>query len=486
MVKKVNSKKNLITHVVLCGGSGSRLWPLSRNDMPKQFLNFTGETSLFQQTINRMVSFTKKSNINYETLFVTNEKYRFLALEQIGKLKNFKIILEPFGKNTAPSLVLASIEALKNGNDPILIVTPSDHVIKKNIIFEKCLKNAVASAKNNNIILFGIEPDKLKTGYGFIRWGDGCASFKELDVQQFIEKPNVNKAKKFTNDGKYLWNSGIFVMRASVCLAAMKKFEPHIYNATFASYKKSKIDNFFIRPNEKLFNKITNMSIDHALMEKLPGTDIPLKVIKLNAGWSDLGAWDSIWEVAKKDQRKNVIFGDVVANNTSNSLIYSTSRLVATSGMDNIVVIETADSILILNKNEAQGIKNIVNFLSLKPRDEISIHRKVFRPWGWFNLLDHGPHFKVKRIQVKPGASLSLQKHFKRAEHWVVIKGVAEIISGNKKMTLKENESTFIARNTKHKLSNPGKNILEIIEVQSGIYLGEDDIVRFEDQYGRV
>jgi mannose-1-phosphate guanylyltransferase/mannose-6-phosphate isomerase len=397
-------KNNNLIHVVLCGGSGSRLWPLSRSNSPKQFLNFTGTKSPFKQTVDRIAKFAKKSKINYRNIFVTSEDLRYQVLDQIGKLKKFKVILEPAPKNTAPSLIMASLEAIKDCGDAILIVSPSDHVIKEANIFEKALKNALSLADMNNIVLFGIKPDRLKVGYGFIKKIGLRGIYEEFNVDNFIEKPPLNLTKKYTSNIDYFWNSGIIIMRASVCLAALEDLHPSILDSVTKAFKKNSKDNFFIRPNSKLFNKVSNISIDYALLELLPNSNFPLKVIPLDINWSDLGAWDSFWDLSKKDKNNNAIFGDVLANKTTNSLLYSSNRLIVASNVDNIVIIETADSILVINKNEAQEVKNVINILNSKSRKEEGLHSKTMRQWGWFNIIDQGPSFKVKRIQVKHGA----------------------------------------------------------------------------------
>jgi mannose-1-phosphate guanylyltransferase/mannose-6-phosphate isomerase len=474
-----------IINVILCGGSGSRIWPLSRSDFPKQFLNLISEKSLLQETFTRMGRLKKFASFNVKSLFLASEKHRFLLLDQIANKNNSKIILEPASRNTAASLTLAALEAVKGNKDPILLVTPSDHCIKNTEVFIENINKSIKLAINGNIVLFGIKPNCLKTGYGFIKQKGKKGFFGEFDVEKFIEKPEIKTAEKFSSNKKYFWNSGIFVIQASVWLKAIKKFDFNMYSLLKTSYKNRTIDDQFIRPEPNSFALSPNKSIDYAVMENLPDKEFPFKLIHLDVGWNDLGSWDAVWEIRKKNNQGNVFSGDVIANQTRNSLVYSNHRLVAVSGINDLIVIETADSVLVVNKNKSQEVKSIIKTLDNKDRVEKDLHRKENRPWGWFDIIDQGPQFKVKRIHLKAGASISLQKHLKRAEHWIVVKGIAQVIAGKKKLILKENESTFIPKNTLHQLSNPGKTILEIIEVQSGDYLGEDDIKRFDDKYGR-
>ena len=476
-------KNHSITPVILCGGSGSRLWPLSRNDFPKQFIDISGELSLFQEACLRLQQLNSKFHLN-ETLVVANEEHRFLALEQLKNIRinDYKLLLEPSGKNTAPALTLAALKSLSNKQDPVLVVTPADHVIKDNKAFQSAISSAIDVANNGSIVVLGIKPSRPETGFGYIK--QEHIKNNLYKVLEFKEKPSLNNAKIYLESGQYSWNSGMFIMRASLWLEALNKFRPDILKATQKSFDQHTEDNQFIRPNIELFAKIPSESIDYAVMERL-GNTFPFKLIGLDAGWSDLGSWEALWDISVKDNEGNVIRGDVAIKDSEDSLIYSTNRLIVASGLKDTIVIETADSVLVINKNQSQAIKPIVEELARKKRYEYKSHRKVTRPWGWFDTLDYGDRFKVKRIQVNPGASLSLQSHKNRAEHWVVVKGIANIICGDKTSVLKENESTYIPVGMKHKLSNQGKDILEIIEVQSGVYLGEDDIERFEDNYGR-
>lgn len=481
----LNNNSN-VTFVILGGGFGSRLWPLSRTNFPKQFLNLSGELSLFQDTLTRLkiLNLFKQSN---ETIVVTNEEHRFLALDQLEAINFDKVtlLLEPESRNTAPALTLAAFKALDNDTDPILFITPADHIIKDQKAFEDAVSLAIEMASNDVMVILGIKPNRPETGFGYIKQKGTEGQYKEFNVAEFKEKPNLEEAQKYIESNEYVWNSGMFVMKASVWLKALKKCRPDIFFATKKAFDKRTQDNKFIRPDSNFFKDIPSDSIDYAVMEKSTSV-YPLKVIALDAGWNDLGSWESLWEVSLKNNDGNLIRGDVLAFNTKDSLIFSSNRLIVTSGLKDLVVIETDDSILVIKKNQSQSVKTLVDQLAIKKRQEYKSHRKIVRPWGWFDTLDHGERFKVKRIQVKPGASLSLQSHSSRAEHWVVVKGVANIICGEKKIILKENESTYIPVGIKHQLSNFGEDILEIIEVQSGSYLSEDDIERFEDNYGRA
>jgi mannose-1-phosphate guanylyltransferase/mannose-6-phosphate isomerase len=477
-----------ITPVILCGGSGTRLWPLSRSSFPKQFLVLSGKTTLFQQAVERLQSLKNLSTTLNDTLIVTNEEHRFLVLDQLREMKGVKaqLLLEPIGRNTAPALTLAALQAIEINNDPILVVTPSDQMVQDKAAFTKSLQDAIKAASKDSIVILGINPSKPDTGFGYIKRDKSEDEHHAFRVLNFTEKPDLAIAESFLKSGKYFWNGGMFVLRASVWLKAIHHFSPEIYEATLKSFNQKTNDDLFIRPNENLFKLVPANSIDCAVIEKCPSSNFEIKMVELNAGWNDLGSWDAVWELGDKDKNQNVTYGDTLLENTKNSLIYANHKLVSTLGIDNLVVIETSDAIMIADRNHSQHVKIIVDKLHLQKREERALHRKVSRPWGWYDNIDEGENFKVKRIQVNPGASLSLQKHAKRAEHWVVVKGVAEVICNDNKITLNENESTYIPLGHTHRLSNPGKDILEIIEVQSGNYLGEDDIIRFEDTYGRL
>jgi len=473
--------------VILCGGSGTRLWPLSRSGFPKQFLVLSGDgsqKSLFQQAIERIQTIATPQIEMGKTVIVTNEEHRFLALDQLRELKNVQasLLLEPSGRNTAPALTLAALYAQEFG-DPILVVTPADQTVKEGAVFTKALQEAVEIAKEGAIAILGITPSAPETGYGYIKTGG------QLTVERFVEKPDVQTAKQYLEEGGYFWNGGMFVLKASVWLAALKEFRPDILAATEKSYQAKTQDDagdvLFLRPDKESFNAIPSESIDYAVIEKCPGSKFPIKMVELDAGWNDLGAWDAVWQVGKQDSAGNVTSGDTLISNSKNSLVLASSRLVSVVGVENLIIVETADAVLVADRANSQDVKHIVNQLESQKREEKSLHRKVVRPWGWYDSVDEGERFKVKRIQVKPGASLSLQMHHHRAEHWIVVKGVAEITNGDQVIILSENQSTYIPKGQTHRLANPGKTPLEIIEVQSGSYLGEDDIVRFEDSYGR-
>lgn len=477
-----------ITPVILCGGSGTRLWPLSRTAFPKQFLVLSGKTTLFQQSVERLQHLQSIDIKLNETVIVTNEEHRFLVLDQLREMKNVKaqLLLEPIGRNTAPALTLAALQAIEAHQDPILVVTPSDQTVKDQAAFTRSLYNAIEVADKCSIVVLGIKPNKPDTGFGYIKKDKSENEDHASIVLNFTEKPDQPTAESYLMSGDYFWNGGMFVLRASVWLKAIQHFSPEIYETTLKSFNQKTEDGLFIRPDENIFKLIPANSIDFAVIEKCPSSNLDIKMVELDAGWSDLGSWGAVWQVGEKDKDQNVTYGDTLLENTKNSFIYADHKLVTTVGIDNLIVIETSDAIMIADRKQSQNVKIIVDKLQLKKREEQLFHRKVLRPWGWYDSLEEGENFKVKRIQVNPGASLSLQKHAKRAEHWVVVKGFAEVICGDKKITLKENESTYIPLGHMHRLSNPGKDILEIIEVQSGDYLGEDDIERFYDNYGRV
>ncbi len=477
-----------ITPVILCGGSGTRLWPLSRTAFPKQFLVLSEKTTLFQQAVERLQALKNAYTIFNDTLIVTNEEHRFLVLDQLREMKEVKaqLLLEPIGRNTAPALTLAALQATERGEDPILVVTPADQTVQDQLSFTKSLYDAINVASKGSIVVLGITPTKPDTGFGYIKKDMSEDENQAFTVLNFTEKPDLATAEKYLELGEYFWNGGMFVLKASVWLKAIQHFSPDIYEATLKSFNQKTQDDLFIRPDEALFKAIHANSIDYAVIEKCPSTNFEIKMVELNAGWNDLGSWDAVWQLGNKDKDQNVTYGDTLIENTKNSLIYADHKLVSVVGLDNIAVIETSDAILVIDRNQSQDVKMIVNKLGSEKREEKSLHRKVVRPWGWYDSLDEGENFKVKRILVNPGASLSLQKHTKRAEHWVVVKGIADVICNDKKITLKENESTYIPLGHTHRLSNPGNDILEIIEVQSGQYLGEDDIERFDDSYGRL
>lgn len=495
--------------VILCGGSGTRLWPLSRSGFPKQFLVLSGDDSgqsLFQQAIGRVNAIGANDSVSGQafhlnsTLIVTNEDHRFLALDQLRELTGIKatLLLEPAGRNTAPALTLAAFAAMDANNaDPILVITPADQTVQNQTNFVKALQDCVAIVEadeaKQTITILGITPTAPETGYGYIKRQGAPGDHQEYVVERFVEKPDATTAQSYLADGNYLWNSGMFVLRASTWLAALKEFRPDIFGATETAWIARTTDQSgdvnFIRLDKEIFKSIPSESIDYAVIEKCAGEHVnnpfTVKMVELDAGWNDLGAWDAVWQVGKQDQEGNVTSGDTLLTNSKNSLIHASSRLVSAVGVENLIIVETADAVLVADRANSQDVKSIVTQLGQQKREEKNLHRKVARPWGWYDSVDEGERFKVKRIQVNPGASLSLQMHHHRAEHWIVVKGVAEITNGDQVITLTENQSTYIPQGQTHRLANPGKTPLEIIEVQSGSYLGEDDIVRFEDTYGR-
>jgi len=480
--------------VILCGGSGTRLWPLSRSGFPKQFLVLSGggQQSLFQEAVDRAHAAIGAYS-GGKALIVTNEEHRFLTLEQLRELKGIKatLLLEPVGRNTAPALTLAALCAQEQGDDPILLITPADQTIKDQPAFEKAMQSALVIAETGAIVILGITPTVPETGYGYIKAeaGAGAQSKTGIAVVRFVEKPDAATATQYLEEGGYYWNGGMFVLKASVWLAALKEFRPDILEAATKAWQAKSSDAsgdaVFIRPDKALFEAVPSESIDYAVIERCPGSRFSIKMVALDAGWNDLGAWDAVWQVGSSDTQGNVTSGDTLLSKTTNSLIHANSRLVSAVGIKDLVIIETADAVLVADRKSSQDVKEIVNLLSQQQRGEKNLHRKVARPWGWYDSVDEGERFKVKRIQVKPGASLSLQMHRHRAEHWIVVKGIAEITNGDQVILLTENQSTYIPQGQTHRLANPGKTPLEIIEVQSGSYLGEDDIVRFEDTYGR-
>jgi mannose-1-phosphate guanylyltransferase/mannose-6-phosphate isomerase len=479
-----------VTPVILCGGSGTRLWPLSRSGFPKQFLCLTGNESLFQQAAQRLAGLAQDGIQVAAPLIVSGEDHRFLASEQLREIGITlgAALLEPIGRNTAPALTLAALAATENGQDPVLVVTPADQTVANAAAFTKAVQQAIAQAADGNIVILGVTPDKPETGYGYIRTEqnqDASLHAMPLQVTAFVEKPNQSTAEAYLKEGGYFWNAGMFVLRASVLLKAMRTFRPDIAQACQTAWTAKNQDAQFIRPGKEEFAVIPSESVDYAVMEHCPGSAFPIQMVPLDAGWSDLGAWDAVWNVLSKDEHGNAHVGDVLTTDSRNTLVHASSRLVTLVGVSDLVVIETADAVLVAEKTRSQDVKHIVAQLQNRKREEQTLHRKVHRPWGWYDSIDEGGRFKVKRIQVKPKASLSLQKHHHRAEHWIVVTGTAEITNGDQVITLTENQSTYIPLGTLHRLVNPGSIPLEIIEVQSGSYLGEDDIVRFEDNYGR-
>lgn len=479
-----------IAPVILCGGSGTRLWPLSRAGFPKQFLSLTGNESLFQQAAQRLVAVSADDIQVAKPLIVAGEEHRFLASEQMREvsIKLGAALLEPVGRNTAPALTLAALAAQQNGTDPVLVVTPADQTVIDQVAFTVAMQNAIREAATGSIVILGITPDRPETGYGYIQASAGTNE-AAMSVHRFVEKPDASTAQQYLDEGGYYWNAGMFVLKTSVWLQALEQFRPDILQATTQAWAKRNTDanpaTPFIRPGKAEFAVIPAESVDYAVMEHCPGSTFAIKMVPLDAGWSDLGAWDAVWNVLPKDEQGNAHVGDVLTTHSHNTLVHASSRLVSLVGVSDLIVVETPDAVLVADKTRSQDVKHIVTQLQKTKREEHTLHRKVHRPWGWYDSIDEGGRFKVKRIQVKPKASLSLQKHHHRAEHWIVVTGTAEVTNGDQVLTLMENQSTYIPLGAVHRLVNPGTIPLEIIEVQSGSYLGEDDIVRFEDTYGR-
>ena len=469
--------------LILCGGTGSRLWPLSRESYPKQYLALTTDSSktLFQQTLERLKGIENQE----DPIFICNEQHRFIVAEQLREInvKPNKIILEPFGRNTAPAIAIAALCATENGSDPILLVLSSDHVIKDNEQFLKSIEAAKDSANKGNLVTFGIVPTSPEVGYGYIESVEPLEinALRPSPISKFIEKPDLDKAKRLVSDPRYTWNSGIFLFKASVFLKELQKYSPEVINSCKKALKENYLDMDFQRLNIDAFKACPDISIDVAVMEKTKvGTVLPL-----NVGWSDVGSWKSIWEVSRKDENGNVLLGNIINHDLKDCYIRSEGRLVVGLGVENLLIVETNDAILIANKSHDQEVKKIVNQLIKENKDEGKTHSKVYRPWGNYITVVAGSRWQVKRIEVKPQASLSLQMHHHRAEHWIVVKGTAKVEINEKSSLLGENQSIYIPLGAKHRLINPGRIPLELIEVQSGAYLSEDDIVRFDDKYGR-
>jgi len=470
--------------VIMAGGSGTRLWPLSRAGYPKQFLVLSGNESLFQQAARRLADLKAADVAAAAPLIVGNEEHRFLLLDQLREtgIEPGAALLEPCGRNTAPAVTLAALAALEGGADPVLVVTPADQTVTDGAAFKAAMQQAVRQAADGAIVILGITPERPETGYGYIRASADAAG---LAVAAFVEKPDLATAQTYLASGDYFWNAGMFVLRASVWIAALEQFRPDILAATRAAWAARTTDAKFVRPGKAEFAAVPAESIDYAVMERCPGSAFALRMVPLAAGWNDLGAWEAVWLVADKDADGNAAFGDAIIKASKNTLVHATSRLVSVVGLEDVVVVETPDAVLVTDRSRSQEVKAIVNQLHASQRGELDLPRKVHRPWGWYDSIDHGERFQVKRIMVKPGASLSLQMHHHRAEHWIVVSGTAEVTNGEQILLISENQSTYIPLGEKHRLRNPGKVPLEIIEVQSGSYLGEDDIVRFDDTYGR-
>ena len=471
----------MLTPVILSGGAGTRLWPLSRELYPKQLLALTGERTMLQQTALRLSGLAAASPV-----VVCNEAHRFLVAEQLRQLKmdTRAVVLEPFGRNTAPAIALAALAALKlaAGEDPELLVLPADHVIRDVPAFQKAVRTALPAVQQGKLVTFGIVPSAPETGYGYIQRGtETAAGAGSFQIARFVEKPNLERAQEFLKSGDYLWNSGMFMFRASRYLQELEKFAPKIASVCKAAFQNAKSDLDFMRVDAGTFENCPSDSIDYAVMEKTSDA----VVVPLAAGWSDVGSWSALHDACDADSHGNVSRGDVISEDSNGNYLYAESRLVATVGLQDHVVVETKDAVLVAPKDRVQDVKKLVTRLKEAGRYEHSLHREVFRPWGSYDSIENGERFQVKRLKVKPGATLSLQMHHHRAEHWIVVSGTARITRGEEVFLLEENQSTYIPVGVKHRIENPGMIPLHIIEVQSGSYLGEDDIVRFDDRYGR-
>ena len=474
-----------IIPVILSGGSGTRLWPLSRESYPKQFLALDSRTkkTLLQKTYERLLGLEGLEN----PILICNENHRFIVAEQFREINTDPqaIILEPVGRNTAPAIAVAALKAISLEKDPLLLILAADHLIENIIEFQRVIQSAKAYAKQGRLVTFGIVPTSAETGYGYIEakeLNDDEDQIDGIEINKFIEKPNQEIAEKLIKDSRYTWNSGMFLFKASSIISELEKFSPEIINYCKIAIEKDVEDLDFLRLETESFKKCPKISLDIAVMEKTKlGTVLPL-----NAGWSDIGSWKSLWDISQKDKDGNYINGKIIAEKSRNCYLESEQRLIVGIGIENLIVVDTNDAILVANRDESQNIGNIIKNLCSKDFPEGKIHKKIYRPWGNYTTIVEGNRWLVKLIEVKPNASLSLQMHHYRAEHWVVVNGTALIEKNGEKQLLSENESTFIPLGCKHRLSNPGRIKLELIEVQSGVYLDEEDIIRFEDSYGRT
>jgi len=467
----------MIKPVIMAGGSGTRLWPLSRASHPKQFLSLYGQDSMLQATVNRLSGLGDLE----PSVTICNEEHRFFVAEQLRDIDHVgSIILEPVGRNTAPAIALAALSSLRDGNDPLLLVLAADHVILNEPNFTESILRATSLAEEGKLVTFGIVADSPQVGYGYIK--RGAVEGIGFRVESFVEKPSIDVAQQYLDSGGYYWNSGMFLFKASSYLEELEKHRPDIHSACMLAMQNATVDRDFLRVDKIAFEGCPSDSIDFAVMEKTKEA----VVVPMDASWSDIGSWTSLWSASEKDSYGNSLTGDVIAFDTNNSLIRSDGKLIAALGVDDLIVVSTKDSLLIAHKDRVQDVKLITDKLMKDSRTEWESHREVYRPWGKYDSVDNGERYQAKRITVNPGAKLSVQMHHHRAEHWVVVSGTAKVTNGDKTFLLSENESTYIPIGTVHALENPGKVLLEIIEVQTGSYIGEDDIVRLGDLYGRV
>jgi mannose-1-phosphate guanylyltransferase/mannose-6-phosphate isomerase len=470
----------MIIPVILSGGSGSRLWPLSRKAYPKQFLDLAGEQSLFAATCERF-----GSDVFTAPIIICNEEHRFLVAETLREqaISDFNIILEPIGRNTAPACALAALQAMHQADDPLILIAPSDHLIRDEQAFIKTVTGAIKDATNGQIVTFGVQPDHPHTGYGYIELSnDQQSADAPVPVKAFHEKPDLETATQYLESGKYVWNAGIFLVKASILLKAFETLQPDMLEACKTALDNAQSDLDFIRIAEGDYEAVEANSIDYAIIEKATN----IACMPLQSDWNDLGSWSSLMDVMPKDTHENVLFGDVVLEDTQSSLVYADHGCLAVVGGQNLVIVQTKDATLVTTKDRSQDVRAIVEKLKLNQREETDFHTRVHRPWGWYERLSLGHRYQVKCIMVKPGSQLSLQSHMHRAEHWIVVEGTIEVTRNEETLLLTENQSTYIPLGARHRMANPGKVPAFLIEVQSGSYLGEDDIIRYEDKYGRA
>lgn len=470
----------MLLPVIMAGGTGSRLWPMSRELYPKQFLRLYGQNSMLQETILRLSGLG-----TYEPMVICNEEHRFLVAEQLRQLDKLSknIILEPVGRNTAPAIALAALQATQNGDDPLMLVLAADHIINNRDVFHKAIKIAEQYALAEHLVTFGIVPNTPETGYGYIQRGDALTedSHTPYQVARFVEKPDRERAEAYLASGEYYWNSGMFMFRAKKYLSELSKFRPDILEVCQAAMSHADCSSDFISVSNDIFSKCPDESVDYAVMEKTSDA----VVVGLDADWNDVGSWSALWDVSPKDEQGNVLSGDAWVHNSENCYINSDEKLIAAIGVENLVIISTKDAVLVMDKDRSQDVKKVVEYLKLNQRSEYKRHREIYRPWGRSDIVVQTPRFNVNRITVKPGGAFSMQMHHHRVEHWVILAGTGQVTVNGKQFLLTENQSTFIPIGAEHCLENPGRIPLEILEIQSGSYLGEDDIIRIKDQYGR-